>query len=810
MANSFLMITIRNLYREKMYAVINIAGLSLAIACCLILGLYLRSELTYDRHNPEHRQIYRLVNEFNINGKPKSMAVTSQLLGPMLKEEYAEVKDYVRFFTVHQKALMRSDDKAFYWENKTYANKEVFDYFKHEFIYGDPETVKTGRFFAVSETFAKKYWGDENPVGKLIKHESGTDKITHVFADLPPNSHLKYDVLSTDDIPFFAIPEENNTRLYRLVSRIDYYTYLIMLEDYDIRDFKDISDSFNKRHMEPVLRGSKNTWKAWLQPLADIHYHSDVDIDEPTGNLAYLYGFTAVAIFILLVACINYMNLATARAAKRAKEIGMQKILGAGRARLIFQFMGEAIFFSIVALIFGYILLQIAMTMTPINGLLDNSIALKDLTDPYVLGGMFVFSLILGLLSGAYPALYLSSILPLSALAGGRQAGKGNIRLRQLLVLIQFIISVCVIACTLIMTIQMQYVSSKELGFEKENRLLLTLRTADVLDKAQTIKKELLKNGNILGVSLCNKVLGKVGGLSAPMVENNDGGQDRMSLKEMRIDNDFFEVMGIKLKEGRDLSRRLITDVGNSFIVNEAFVRETGWDEPLGKHIGDGRVIGVVKDFHFDSLHKNVEPFLMEQFPANTDNIPVNERRYSINYMVVKLPGEEMPETLSFIEEVFARFDPRHPFEFEFQDDTLNKLYKDEQRQMTLIGIFSVVCIFISCMGLFGLAAFTTEQRTKEIGIRKVMGASVGQIITMLAQNILILVLLGAVIASIIAYYSMSEHWLIDFAYRININNNLWIFLVAASVAAAVAFVTVALQSFKTAQANPINALRYE
>ncbi|MGD9158062.1 MAG: FtsX-like permease family protein [Desulfobacteraceae bacterium] len=726
MPGAFLKITIRNLYREKMYALINIAGLSLAIACCLILGLYLRSELTYDRHNPKHRQIYRVVNEFNINGKSDSMARTSQLLGPMLKDE------------------------------------------------------------------------------------NGINKITHVFADLPPNSHLKYDVLSTDDIPFFAVPEDINARIYRLAGQINYYTYLIMDEDYDIRDFKDISDSFNKRNMEHFLRGSNVTWKAWLQPLADIHHYSDVDIDEPTGNLTYLYGFTAVAIFIILIACINYMNLATARAAKRAEEIGMQKILGSGRARLIFRFMGEAVFFSIIALIFGYILLEIALTMTPINGLLDNSIALKDLTDPYVLAGMLVFSLVLGLLSGTYPALYLSSIPPLSALTGGQQAGKGSIRLRKSLVLIQFVISVCVIACTLIMAIQMNYVSSKEPGFEKENRLLITLRTADVLDKAQTIKKELLKNGNILGVSVCNNVLGRIGGLNVLMVENNDGTRDRMSTVGIRIGNEFFEVMGIKLKEGRDLSKRLITDVGNSLVVNEAFAKKMGWNEPLGKHIGNGRVIGVVKDFHYDSLHKKVEPFLLRQFPPNTDNIPVNERKYSINYMVLKLSGAEMSETLSFIEEVFAEFDPKHPFEFEFQDDFLSKLYKDEQRQMMLIGIFSAVCIFISCMGLFGLAAFTTEQRTKEIGIRKVLGSSTWQIITMLARNILILVLTGAVIASIIAYYSMSEYWLIDFAYRININMNSWVFLAAAAVAAAVAFVTVALQSFKTAQANPVKALRYE
>ena len=809
MAGSFLKITIRNLYREKMYAVINIAGLALAIACCLILGLYLRSELTYDQHNPKYRQIYRVVNEFNVNGKLESHAKTSQLLGPMLKSEYAEVKDYVRFLIIGQKVFMKSGDKAFYWKNNAFANKEVFDYFKHDIIYGDPQKLKSERFAAVSETFARKYWGNENPIGKSITSENNTVKVTHVFADLPPNSHLKYDVLFSDDNPLLADPEDNNARLVRLFQNT-WYTYLIMPENYDVRDFKDISDSFYKRNMEPVLRGANMTWKAWLQPLASIHYNSDVDGDEPTGNRTYLYGFTAVAIFILLVACINYMNLATARATKRAKEIGMQKILGSGRTRLIFQFMGEAIFFSLVSLIFGYILLEVALTMTPVNGLLDNSIALKDLTAPGVLAGMLMFSLLLGLISGIYPALYLSSIAPLSALAGGKQAGKGSIRFRQILVLIQFIISVCVIACTLIMIMQMQYVSNKKLGFEKENRVLITLRTADVIDRVQTIKKELLKNSSVLGVSVCEQVLGSVNGIWRPMVDNKEGSQDRTLLTTMLVGNDFMKVMGIKIKEGRDLSKKLITDVGNSLIVNEALVKKMGWDEALGKHIQDGRVIGVVEDFNYDSLHKPVGPFVLQRLPANTNNIPANMRNLISRYMVVNLAGKDMSRTLGFIEDKFAEFDPKHAFEFEFQDDYLNKLYRDEQRQMKLIGIFAVVCIFISCMGLFGLAAFTTAQRTKEIGIRKVLGSSTWRIIAMLAQSIMLLVLIGSVVASVIAYYSMSEYWLIDFAYRISMNKNLWIFLAATAVAAAVAFITVAMQSFRTAQSNPINALHYE
>ena len=808
MSSTILKTTIRNLYREKIYAVINIAGLSLAIACCLILGLYLRSQLTYDMHNTKHKEIYRVVNELNINGKIDTFAITPQLLGKMLTDEYAEVKNSVRFFLINRKVLLRSDDKAYYWDTTAFVSKNVFDYFDHKFIFGDPETVKNERFYAVSESFAKKYWGNENPIGKTISSEGNTAKVTHVFADLPKNSHLRYDVIQSDDIQYFNDPEDANQRRQSLWSP-RFYTYLIMPENYDIQKFKDISDSFYKRHMEDLGKAYKATWRAWIQPMADIHYNSDVGYDQPTGIKHYLYGFSAVAVFILLVACINYMNLATARASKRAKEVGMRKILGSGRMRLIMQFMGEAVFFSLVALVFGYILVQLALTQTPINELLDNSIVLKDLLKPHLLLGMLAFSLVLGIISGIYPALYLSSIAPLSALGVSHKAGKGSIRLREVLVLIQFMISVCVVACTLLMVLQMKFVSGMPLGFNKENRLIVTLRTADVIEKEPTIKKELLKNSSILGVSLCNDVIGKVEGLMGAPIDNKDGVAEIMTVKAMQVGSDFIDVMGIKLKEGRDFSKRLLTDVGDVYLVNETMVKKMGWDQALGKHIRGGKVIGVVEDFHYDSLKNTLEPFVLLRFNG-IQNVSDQNRDLMIMYLIVNIKGVDTFKTLSFLEEKFAEFDPQHPFEFEFLDDSLNKLYLDEQRQMELIGIFATVCIFISCMGLFGLAAFTTEQRTKEIGIRKVLGASTMQIITMLARNILLLVLVGAVIASLIAYYAMDEYWLIDFAYRININMNLWVFLLTAFIAAAVAFITVALQSFKTARANPIDALRYE
>jgi putative ABC transport system permease protein len=397
-------------------------------------------------------------------------------------------------------------------------------------------------------------------------------------------------------------------------------------------------------------------------------------------------------------------------------------------------------------------------------------------------------------------------------LVNGIRAGKGNICFRQILVLIQFIITVSVIACTLLMALQIRYVSRKPLGFDKENRVIITLRGADLIDKMPTIRKELFKNSSILGISTSSHIMGQDTPINVAMIDNNDGVLEETSIKHIMVGDEFLEVMGMQLSEGRDFTKKLLTDVGNTFVVNETMVKKMGWGQPLGKRIqlgmSSGRVIGVVKDFHFASLHNKLEPFALHRF-VDTQNIPVQQRPRMQRLLILNIAREEISKTLGFLEEKFAEFDPRHPFKFEFMDDSLDQLYLSEQRLMKLIGIFAGACILISCMGLFGLAAFTTEQRSKEIAIRKVVGATTCQIITMLSKGILLLVFGGAVIASLIAYYAMDE-WLIDFAYRISINMNSWVFLVSAVVAAAVAFITIALQSFKTAQANPVEALRYE
>ena len=809
MGGSYLKITLRKLYREKLYAAINIAGLSLGIACCIILSLYLRSELTYDQYNVNYKKIYRVVNEFNLNGKVDTFAITSPVLGLMLKEEYPNiVKDYVRLRSVGQKILYHYKDKAFYMDNVYFADDNIFKVFTFKILAGDPDTALKGPFSAaVSESFARTFFGNDNPIDKVISGDNGVPyTIKLVYADMPENSHIRINVMGSYNNPQLKIPDNMTARRQQL-NGVNNFTFLVMDENYNIDKFKKLSQDFFDKYMAATAKPLKMSWRAWLQPLKDMHLYSDVGYDKPTGNLYALYGFAAVAVFILLIACINYMNLATARFARRSREVGMRKILGAGRGQLVAQFMAEAFGFTLISLVLGVLLVEVALTLTPIDSLLGKHLVLNLTQEPQLLGWLLALGLGIGLVSGLYPAFYLSSVMPLSALLSDQKAGRASIRLRELLVLVQFTISVGVIASTLLMWTQMRYVSDKDLGFKKENRVLIDVHGVDQIKKIPTLKTELLKNGNIIGVTASGGVLGEDMPINGFQVESATGEMETTTVTHMNVADDFLEVMGMKLLQGRDFRKRLLTDVGTSFIVNETMVKRMGWKNPIGKKINDGRVIGVIQDFHYASLHTEIAPYALHPFNDNFDNVPANLRIYILRHMIINIAGKDIRKTLSFLRDKFTQFDPKHPFEFKFLDDSLNELYQSEEKLMELTGIFSGICIFIACLGLFGLAAFTTEQRTKEIGIRKVLGATTAQIILLLSRNILLLVIVGAVIASLLSWYVMQQ-WLDGFAYRAAINPV--IFLLAAIAAGAVAYVTLAMQTFKTAQANPVRALRYE
>ncbi|MEX2132272.1 MAG: FtsX-like permease family protein [Pseudohongiellaceae bacterium] len=820
MFKNYLRITLRKLYREKLYALINVFGLTLGISCCLILGLYIVGELSYDRHHVNHERIFRVVNNYNFSGNENALAWSAQSLGQLLLMDNPDaVETYTRFRPPNagQPTVFRRGQDTYYWDDVYLADLNVFDVFTHNIIYGNPEgALNDGNSVAVSETFARSYFGDANPVGEIVSTDTADYRITLMFADLPEHSHLKYDVLIS--INRTGVLPENEAVLQQMLGGVSDFTYLLMRENFNPADFDRMFSRFTTDRIESMARtfGLQDSFDASFraQALTDVHLESGLQYDLPSGSRFYVVSFAAVALFILGIACINYVNLATARSMKRAREVGMRKVLGAQRNQLIWQFLGESLFFVLLAVLTSLALVQLLLNYSLLDELLGANFYSGSLFDPVLLVWLIGLSLLVGLLSGLYPAFYLSSVAPMVALSSAVNTSRSaSGRLRQFLVFIQFTISIGIIASTLLMANQMGYVSNMSLGFDKENKLLVPLRGADVIESLPALRNELSTNPGILSVASAQNVPGGIMGLVGLNMETNAGSMELQSVSAMAAGEGFLQTMGIELVAGRDFSQRLLTDVGQNFVVNRTLVDRMGWDQPLGKRIDsagpglNGRVIGVVEDFHFASAHQPIAPLVILSTPAGFPDQNAQQRALQTRTLILNVAGDGIADTLDFVREVMLDFDPLHPFEFEFLDRRMAELYVSEQRVTRLTAVFAGICIFISCLGLFGLASFTTERRTKEIGIRKVLGASSLQIITLLSRNIILLVMIGAVVASIVSFVIVNQ-WLAGFAYRTGINP--LIFLLAAMVAITVAFVTVALQSYKTVSANPVLALRHE
>jgi putative ABC transport system permease protein len=802
-----LKVVLRKLSREKLYAFINLAGLSLAVACSLILALYLRSELTYDRHFAGNENIYRIVEEFENRGQLDAFARTGASLGYLMNEDFEEIVDYVTFNPIPS-TMIRYEDQGFFWDTVARVTPNVFDVFSHDIVYGDPEGgFAEGRAIAVSETFARRYFGAENPVGKVITFEIFDPlPIALVFADLPENTHLKYDVLLAGRQTTETMGSIFQQR--QQLWQTPVYTYLVMEEGFDPARFDRLAADFYERHMTAMANVNRMSMRYWLEPLSQVHLFSDVQRDAPGGNLAYVYAFAAVAVFILGVACINYTNLATARSVSRAREVGMRKILGANRATLMLQFICEALVFSVFAAILGIALVEILLEFTNVNQLLGKPLRLDLVGEPELAGWIALASVSVGTLAGLYPAIYLSSWAPIGSLVSNNAAGGRNVYLRQGLVLVQFSVSIAVIAGTLLMAKQMRYLSELELGFDEENRVVIDLVGGDLIQDIPVIREELSSNPNVLGVAAHEHVLGRLEDQGAYLVENNEGTTEPMTVNVSLVDEQFLDAMGISIKTGRGFSADL-ADRRSGAIVNEALVRARGWSDPLGKQIvsasGIRRVIGVMEDVHFQSLHSVIDPLVYLPFDAVPDSLGVRQRANMRRHLTVTIAGGEVRETLAWLEQRFAELDPRHPFQFRFLDDSLDDLYQSEENLMTLIGGFAGVSVFIACLGLFGLASFTTEQRRRELSIRKVLGASTVEIVQLVSGNVLVLIFAGGLIGSLVAYLAV-DRWLLGFAYRTDIG--FAAFASAIVAALAVAYLTVALQSFRAARADPVDALR--
>lgn len=789
--------------------------MAIGIGSFLILALYVRSELAYDQHFANHENIVRVSSQLQrANGDVADYAKTGEGMGPLLLGDYPQLGAYVRFRDTFENVFTYEDIRLA-WDDIYTADDNVFDVFEHEILYGDPRTALIDmNSIAVSESLAQTYFGDENPIGKILQSDNSNFRVTLVFSDLPENTHLKYDAL----LPyrsmsvFFPNYEDNYIRGLQFPS---VFTYLQVRPSFDPASIDGIIEGFVEKYMVDSLARTGSTFEAELTQLSDIHYGRSRQADLPKGNIFYLYGFSAIAVFLLLIACINYVNLATARATKRSKEVGMRKVVGASRSQLVVQFLGESLIFTSIALLAGLLFAASALAFTPIGALMGNASLLDGVVGSTALFGLAVLTVGITLVAGLYPAFYLSSISPKAALVKETGSWRKGLPIRQLLVLAQMTISIGVISCTLLMSQQMRYMVNKPLGFDKENQVWITLRGADLLEQLPAVKTELRAQTNIINVVDAGQAPGFRHYIRTVPMENNEGVIGPEQVEQIGLGAGFVQGFGIEVTRGRALSEDRTIDGNNSWMVNETLVRKMGWDEPIGKLIGyppnQSTVIGVTSDFHYAPLHTEIGPLLIRPTVLTYENMPAALRPIDDHEIIVKITGDNIEDTLRVIEETIRLFDPSLVFNPSFLDTRLEGLYGSERSLMQLTEIFAGICILLAAMGLFGLASFNTQQRNKEIGVRKILGASSPQIVVLLCKNAIVLIAVAAIPATIVSSLIMSN-WLERFAYQAepSLLGAALPFITAIFVVSFVALLTIVLQSLKTAQSNPVEALRHE
>jgi len=812
MIRNYLKSAFRNITRQPFISFVNIFGLTVGLTCCLLIVTYVINERSYDKFNKNADDIYRVTRTFYSADGAESLHLGSVAppFGPLLQAAFPDIKEITRLYPTGTTAL-RYQDKLFNEKKAFYADEYLFDFFSVPVIKGDPHRgLREPYSVMITDAIAKKYFGDADPMNKTImlnnnKHEF---KVTGIFQPFPANSQLHPEILmSFNTLKDTAVYGE--MPLTTLFNNNAFYTYLLFPKNYNVTrvesQLPDFLDKYVHFRGVPANFKTHTVTKLSFQKLTDIHLRSHLDSEiEANGDIKRVYIFSAIALFILLIACINYMNLSTARSVLRAKEIGIRKVVGARRKEIISQFLSESVLVTWIALVLAVLLT--ALMLPFVNKLSNQSLSFSSLLQWQILSPVLTLSFVIGLMSGVYPALFISSFVPVKVLKGIMKVGSGNISFRKVLVVVQFSISIILIVATAVVYRQLQFVQNKNLGFNRDH--ILTMDYPVTLGKQyNAFTADLLKNTAIKGVARSSYVpterLLSAGG--ADILEGGAMRPVKIELKFITTDYDFMQTYGMHMAAGRNFSPGFSTDT-NNFLLNETAVRALGWKNPqnaLGKDLKyddwTGKVIGVVKDFQFESLHQKVIPLLFQLPPARKD--------YYYAKISIKVNVGTDQSAINTLRDTWHTYLPETPFEFTFLDEKFDQLYKSEQQQGSLFTIFSCIAIFIACLGLFGLSAFTITQRVKEIGIRKVLGASIPQIVTELSKDFLKLVLIAAIIAFPVAWYAMSK-WLLDFAFRISIG--WWIFVLAGIIALIIAFATISFQSIKAALANPVKSLRSE
>lgn len=803
MLRHYFQIAWRNLLKRKFYSLINVAGLAIGMACCVLITLYLRHELSYDRYHTKHDRIYRVTQTFRSVEKgatlsaptPKDFQVWGCApVGPALQADFPEIEKVVQFMSPSS-LLLQYGEKRFQQDNLLFMDSTAFDVFSWKMLSGNPHTalIAPGSI-VLTKTVAKKFFGNEDPVGRALRVNNFDNyTVTGVMEDVPPNSQFTFNGLIS-----MTTARKYRSEIFDWWGYVDFYTYLLLKENSGIESLQAQSTSFIKRH-----NSQDKGYAMSFEKMTDAYLHSGASRQPgPTGSLLNVYLFSCIAVFIMLIACINFMNLSTARSLERAKEVGVRKVLGVRPSSLMWQFLFESVLLTLAAAIITLILARPGIAL--IGKLSGKDIAYENFFTPMLFVYMAVFTVIVGILAGIYPAWVLSGFRAITVLKGKFNPSGQSISFRKVLVVFQFTLSIALIAGTIIVYTQLKYLNNQDLGFQKDQMLVLDFEgDGKVRQNIETIKKVIADQPGVISVAASRAVPGEFLPNAGTMIQTPDGKMGLRIPLIYEIDFDFIPVYNIQLVAGRNYSRSFLTDSAQAMVINEAAAKLYGYTNPadaVGKKFEQwgrqGTIIGVVKDFNFRSLHQAVEPLTLRYgYPGD------------LNRISVSIKGDNIPVTLAHLRKTWDRLVPQRPMLYHFLDESFNGQYQADQHFGQLFTFFSCLAICIACLGLLGLSTFMAQQRVKEIGVRKVLGSSVSGIVVLLSKDFIKLVLIAIVIAVPLCSWAMNR-WLQDFAYRITIGPV--VFIEAGMITVAVALATIAWQSVKAARVNPVQSLRNE
>ncbi len=814
MIRNYFLIALRNFRNNKLFSFINIFGLAVGLTCCLLIALYIRHELSYDKYHVNIDQLYQLGTIFKKEGGDDFSTTNSSPIAPALKREFPEVKQFTRLMRLFQddKTLLRVDDKthpkSIFEAGGYMADSTFFQLFTYDFIEGVPNTaLMEPNSIVLNEEIAIKLFGKESPINKIVHVGSNTAgdmdfRVTGVFRDQSLPSHIDARFFMSLNSPGWGDYIRTNTDM---ANNNMFHSYLLLHPNADAASLSGKLPGFVKKFMEKDLKAVGFSKQLYIQQVRDLHLETRAPSNvTPNGSKTYLYILSSIALFTLIIACINFMNLSTSRSAKRASEVGVRKVLGAEKKSLVKQFLGEAVLHALIAFIISLVLTKLLLPF--FSNVSGKKLQLDLLEQLPIVTAFAGLAIIAGLISGSYPAFYLSSFQPIKVLKGKFSNSLAAVSLRKVLVVLQFTISIALIIASVVISRQMNYLQTKDLGFEQKQQLVVPLRDQNARSSFIALKNELKNNALVSSVAGSQYYPGIFNPSDMNFYKEGKTVDDAINIKMNYVDVDFLSTLKIEPVAGRLFSEKFPADTNFRMVINMETTRKLGVkpEEIVGKPLffdwrGETNrfeIVGVVKDFHFESLEEKILPFGFQL-----------QRNPSYAYMIVHANTSDMKPLISTVEKIWSRLVPDVPFEYSFMDQDFQKNYEAQRRLSGLVGYFTVIAIVICCLGLFGLSSFSAEQRIKEIGIRKVLGSSVTGIVGLLSKDFMKLVLLGNLLAIPVAWYIMKS-WLEEFAYRTPLD--WWLFAIAALVAFIIAFLTVSVQAIKTAMANPVKSLRTE